>query len=266
MQKRKEVENKIYKTFDLMDPSGINSSKYKKLFSKMNDKQFLDYFKSMKNDYNRNFYMEVDLYGKNNVTLSAIEKAANFLKLPLEEKIYIKHKSSDGSIIESRFKVPVMYLHLKRLQQILSKKMRLSTETTGAGVRSRLTGVVNSTHSTGRVSDGDTVALISVADLGNESILNNPNIKDDGLAKSAILSELLGARADDMSRKLDMGRDISLFGNTRQSHFSKDNSIVPKANQAINTLDVFLLGAMMKSDVVTPDLHLRQFHVQKTRE
>jgi hypothetical protein len=260
--KRKKVEEKIYKTLDLLDPSGLNSGKYRKLFGGMSDNQFTAYFKAMKADDDRNFYVEVDMYGKNNPTLKTVQSAADYLKLPLEEYVYIKHKNPDGEPIRSRYKVPVFHLHLKRMQQILSKKVRLNTEIAGAGVRSRLTGAIGSAHKTGRVSDADTIALISVADLGEESLIRNEGSNE---VNSAILNEFLGARADDMDRKMEMQSAISLYGYAKQTNFKPRPLLIPRASQAVNTLDVYLIGAGMKSDVVTQGLQLRQYFLKKKR-
>ena len=53
--KGKAAETKIYSVFDKLDPSGLNTKKYKELFSKMSDSEFINYFKQMKNDETKNF-------------------------------------------------------------------------------------------------------------------------------------------------------------------------------------------------------------------
>ena len=111
--KRKKVEEKVIKTMELLDPTGKNAQKYKALFAGMSDAQFENFFKRMKNDENNNFYVEMDLYSKNPVSMETIQAAANYLKVPLEEYVYMRHLSPDGTPIRSRFRVPVMYIHLK---------------------------------------------------------------------------------------------------------------------------------------------------------
>ena len=39
-EKRKRIEETIYKTLLLMDPTGINANKYRKMFQTMNDLKF----------------------------------------------------------------------------------------------------------------------------------------------------------------------------------------------------------------------------------
>ena len=245
-QVRKKVEDKIISTMELIEPGKVNSQKYRDMFKAMSDKDFISYFKNMKNDEDNNFYLEVDLYGKNNVTLKDIKRAADYLKLPLEETVTYYHKSSDGNGIKTQYKVPVFPIHMKRLQHILSKKVRVHTDIAGPGVRSKLTGTLNSSSRTGRFSDADTIALISVCDLNDkESIDKNGK---SNLSKSSIVKELLSARADNSQAKIDMNNQISVFGYAKQEDFTGD---VINTSQAVNTLDVFLLGAGLKSDIIT---------------
>jgi hypothetical protein len=111
--KRKKVEEKIYKTISLLEPTGKNANKYREMFSKMSDTQFETFFKSMASDDNSNFYVEVDLYAAKKVSMDSIQAAAKYINLPLEEYVYIRHFSPDNVPIRTKFKVPVMYIHLK---------------------------------------------------------------------------------------------------------------------------------------------------------
>lgn len=243
MAKRKEVEEKIFNTFNILDPSGKNTAKYKALFKSMSDKDFIDFFKKMKNDDNKNFYLEIELYGDNALKMAAIQKAANYLKVPLEEYVYTKHKSANGESIRSAFKVPVMFIHLKRMQQILTKKVRLNTNVAGPGVRSKITGSISNSSKTGRMSDADTIALMSIASI-QTNIIDGEQVGKG----SYILREILGARADNTEAKMQMQNDISIFGKSDIVNYS---SKMLSDSQAINTLDVYLISAGLKSDVIT---------------
>lgn len=162
MKNRKQVEEKIFKTLSLLEPGGLNAEKYKKMFKGMSDREFTNFFKRMKDDDNFNFYVEIDLYEKNNILLEDIQKAANYLKLPLEEYVFFTHKSEDGTPIRTKFRVPVFPIHMKRLQHILSKKVRLNTDVSGAGVRSKITGALNNSSKTGRLSDAKYLGVIKL--------------------------------------------------------------------------------------------------------
>ena len=160
---RKKIEDKILTVFNKLDISGLNSKRYKELFSKMSDKEFLDYFKKMISDDNKNFYLEIDLFDKNKVSLDNIIDAAKYLNVPLEEYVYIKHRSENGEVYRTPYKVPIVYLHLKRMQQILSKKVITNYNISGPGVRSRLTGSLSDNEKAGRLTDAKFIYYLLVS-------------------------------------------------------------------------------------------------------
>lgn len=67
------------------------------------------------------------------------------------------------------------------------------------------------------------------------------------------LKEFMGARADDMHAKQQMLKKINQEGYVKLSDLSSDvdNKV------ALNTLDVFYLGAGIKTDLITPGLALK---------
>lgn len=125
--KRKQIEEKIYKTFDLLDKTGSNTQKYKTLFKSMSDEKFDKYIKELINDNKKNFYLEV-LPNKNCPRIKDCKDALDYLKVPTEEYVYYKHDGHEQDPIRSRYKVPVLYVNLRRLQQMLSKKNTYSLE------------------------------------------------------------------------------------------------------------------------------------------
>ena len=90
----------------------------------------------------------------------------------------------------------------------------------------------------------DTVALMSISQ-------NIEKIEGEDSSDSAILQEILGARADNTNLKMQMHNEISIFGTSKLTRYEGE---AIKTSQAVNTLDVFLIGAGLKSDVVTPTL------------
>lgn len=244
---RKKVEAKIIAFMKKMDPSGMNADKYKKIFTSMTDKDFVDFFKKMKSSDDFQFYVEFDLYGKNKVTLETIKEAADFLKVPLEEYVFMRHKTEDGSVIRTRYKVPVLYIHMKRMQQLLSKKTKTSTDITSGNTRSRITGSLNNDHKSGRFTDADTNALVSITD---GSGFYDPVT---GMDESPIIREVLGARGDNMKSKSKMLQSISLYGDTTLA--DDDTASV---GQAVKTLDVFMLGAGLKTNLINKSYVSRQ--------
>ena len=96
----------------------------------------------------------------------------------------------------------------------------------------------------------DTVAFLSIAN----DVKNNEDTDGVG-GDSAIIKEILGARADNMTMKMQLQNEVSTFGDANMKYYKKDPIMT---SQAVNTLDVFLLGAGLKSDVVTPSLSTKQ--------
>jgi hypothetical protein len=171
--KRKQIEEKIYKTFDLLDKTGANTQKYKTLFKSMSDDKFDKYIKEFLADDKKNFYLEV-LPNKNCPRIKDCKEALDYLKVPAEEYIYYRQDGHEKDPIRSRYKVPVLYINLRRLQQMLSKKNTYSLD---INKRNMKTGQVTADDKIARISDMETFSLLTY--------------KEDPVA----LREFLGPRA-----------------------------------------------------------------------
>lgn len=125
--KRKQIEDKVYKVFDLLDKTGSNTQKYRELFKSMNNEKFDKYIKDLLRDDNKNFYLEV-LPNKNCPRIKDCKDALDYLGVPTEEYVYYKHDGHEEDPIRTRYKVPVLYINLRRLQQMLSKKNTYSLD------------------------------------------------------------------------------------------------------------------------------------------
>ena len=119
--KRKRITEKIYKVFSILDKTGLNTKKYQQLFEGMTDDEFKRYMKNFLNDEDKNFYLEC-LPNKNEPSLKQIKSALEYLNVPLDEYVYYRHDGNKSNPIRTRYKVPVGYIHIKRLQQMLQKK------------------------------------------------------------------------------------------------------------------------------------------------
>jgi hypothetical protein len=238
-----------------LEVGGMNAEKYKALFKTMDDKQFLAFFKRIKEDDNAHLYIETDLYNKNRITMDSIEVAAKHIGVPLEEYVYTRHKTKDGSSIRSKSKIPVMYIHLKRMQQLLSKKVRTNVDITSGNVRSRITGSLDSSNKTGRFTDMDTQILVSVtSETGIEAA--------DGTTHSPIMFEILQARADNNSARSAMLQQISFLGETNlpliYQQMTKNGTQNPELGQAAKTMDIYYLGAGLQTNFVNSSYLTKQ--------
>jgi len=223
--KRKEIEDVILKTFSLLDKTNLNTEKYVKLFKSMSDDQFETYIKSFTKNSDNNFQLEV-LPNKNEPKLDDIKKAAEFLKVPLEEYIFYRHETNkEGKPIRSMYKCPVGYIHTRRQQQILNKK---NSFTTNIDKRNALTNQVTGDSKISRNSDMETYALIN-------------------MGATNTVKELLGFRADNKTKKLIAYNIISRDGFLKQDDI--DYQKRPEDNVSLNSVDIFLTAAGIVTDL-----------------
>lgn len=226
--KREKMEKLIYDTFDALDPTKSNTQKYKQMFSSMTDAQFDKFFKELFRDSSLYLILNICDY-EIDLKIEDIEKAAKVLNIPLFEKVAFPHYTMDkNKVIVTKERVPVGYCHVKRTQQTLAKKNGLSTTVDS---RSSLTGQVTGGDKNGRESDLENSMLIS-------------------LGMTEVLKELNGPRADDPVMKQQMYTAINTKGYVSLEDMDSD----PANKTTLNTVDVYLLGMGLNSDLVTKGL------------
>jgi hypothetical protein len=235
-KRRKETEEFIYGLFNKLDPSGANTEFYREKFSKMNLKQFAEFMTKLESPNNWLMWQIID-YEKN-INMKVIEDAANYIGIPLYERIAYPHLSDDpNNPIMSYEPVPVLYLHLKPMQQMRTKKNSTSTEITKRNKFNQVTGE----DKNGQSSDIENYALVA---LGAEKILK----------------ELLSARADDSVMKNEMLSNISRDGYCSLSDLTDDI----KNKVALNMIDVYLMSMGLQTDLINKSLIL-QYTADKNR-
>lgn len=228
-EKRKKMEQLIYDTFSALDPSGVNTEKYQNMFKPMSDEKFDSFFKSF---FKSDSYLILDIVEyERELKIEQIEKAAKLLDVPLFEKLIMPNINHDTeNPVVTKFEVPVGYLHIKTMQQKLSKKNSTSTDITR---RSQNTGQVTHEDKNARNSDQENTAMITT------------NV-------DAPIRELLGGRADNMAAKTAMYSEIAKKGYVSLSELPDD----PSSKVTLNTLDVYMLGMGINTDLLTQGLQL----------
>lgn len=226
LTKREKIEALIYKVLSTLDVTGINVDKYKKFFGKMSDEVFNKYMKAFLKDEDENFYLEI-LPNKNEPSLVQIKKALDILKVPTDEYVYLRHDGHKDDPIRTAYKVAVGYTTIKRVQQILSKKNTYSLDIAQRNMKN------------GQVTGGDKIARIS--DIESYSLV--------AIGADNALKEFLGPRADNSTAKVDMYKDINLYGYT----YLKDMGHDITENQTLNTIYIHLLGAGLSNDLLKED-------------
>lgn len=230
-EKRKKIESLIYKVMSALDKTGQNTKKYKEIFEGMSDEKFSKWAIEFLSDPKKNFYLDIEPFNRE-PNMDDIIDAANILKIPLTEKIalpFVKGSSPENPVI-SQYEVPVGYVHVRRLQQMVYKKNAMSTD------------IENRDNKTGQVINHDKNARSS--DVENYALMI--------LDADKTAQELLGPRSDDMEMKKEMYGKIA-----RDGYVSIDE--IPSSTfnkKALNTLDVYFLCAGIKTDLVTQGLEL----------
>lgn len=230
--KRKQMETLIYSTFDALDDTKTNGDKYRAMFSKMTDAQFSSFFADFFKDSDQYLILDVVDYERD-LTMEAIEKAAKIVGVPLFERVMMPHVNMNtGMPVITKFLVPVGYVPVKRVQQLLTKKNTTSTE---ASSRSALTMQVVGKDKNARDSDTENFSLVTINAINT-------------------LREFMGPRADDMVMKNAMYSSIAQKGFV--SLDTLPNKIENKTT--LNAVDVQLIAMGLKSNLVTDGLVLRK--------
>ena len=229
---RNKMEKTIYNTFDALDPSGHNTERYKDMFSKMTDKEFDRFFKDFFDNEDEYLIWDIVDYERD-ATIEGSEKAAKVLNVPLFEHVVMPYASPDpDNPIATKYKVPVGYVHEKRVQQMVRKKNSTSTD---LGERSAMTGQVTGHDKNSRESDAENYGLVTLGADEN-------------------LRELMGPRADDLVMKREMYSAIAKNGYVSINDLTDD----VRNKVSLNTIDVFFLSMGIKTDLVTNDLTIKK--------
>lgn len=221
--KKNKIVKHIVECINLVDRSGLNAKNYQDMFDSMSDTQFKKWMDDFCKDDDKNFYLEL-LPNKSEPSIYDIEKLLKKLGIPKEEYVYYRDNGFKDDPIRSREKCSVGYVTVRRLQQILSKKNTYSLDIESRNAK------------TGQVSGTDKIARISDSELYALNIFNADNA----------IKEFYTARADNMSAKMDMYSKISKYGFVYLDELNYDR----KNNQTLNTIDTYLKGAGIESDLV----------------
>lgn len=232
IKKRKEAEKVVYEVFDILDPSGANTLKYKELFANMSDAEFIKFMNSMWEDDTMNFVLDI-VDHERSLSLSMVEKAAKKLGVPLEETVILPFLNMDTKEpVVTRTKVLVMYIIYKRLQQTTQKKNSTSIHISD---RSATTGQVVGDDKNGRSSDVENTGLIALGAIN-------------------VAKEFNGFRADGLQRKNAAYASIANNGYVSLNEVEAQAGIGDRT--VLNTIDTLYLGMGIKTDLIDDSLLL----------
>ena len=233
------MEKLIYDVFDRLDPTKTNTNFYRSFFSKMNDKEFDNFFKKFFADKNAFLTWHITPY-ENDIEEENIEKAAKFMGVPLYEYVVMPYGSKDPEHpIVTPYKVPVGYIHEKRVQQTAIKKNKTSIDIT--------------------MRDAKTNQVVNHDKNGRESIDENYALATYGAYKS--MKEFMSFRADDSVMK------EAAYSKIRHDGYVSLNDLPDHIENkaSLNMMDAYMISMGLKTDLVT-DGYLLTKTLKKNRE
>lgn len=221
-KQRKQAEEVIYKVMDALDKTGSMSKYYAEMFKPMTDAQFTSYV-SKKFPYRfqtRIFKIEPNF--------TDIEKAANILGVPLMEKVATPYMytNKDGEPVWTK-EALVVYLHLKKMKQFLTKKNSISTNISH---RDNKTGRLLGHDKNGATSDREMESLVV-----------------SGMSQT--IKELSRSRADSNESKQALYNTIATLGSVSLNDLPEDKT----DSLAKNMMNVYLLGSHINSNLINID-------------
>ena len=221
---RNQIEKLIYDTFDKLDPSGLNTTKYKNMLSTLDDKAFESWMKKFLSNDDEQFIMDIIEYDTD-IKLENCEAAAKVLGVPLTERVFMPHITMDrNNAVVSKEKVIVGYINPKRMQQLLYKKngLAVSNERT-----SHITGQVTGEDKHARDSDIEAAMLISIG-------------------ADKIIQEFHGPRADDPVMRTQTAQKIAEKGYVELEELDND----PRNKVTLNTVGMYLLSMGLEHNLL----------------
>ena len=224
-EKRQKAEELIYKVFDTLDSKEYNSSYYAEMFAKMSDKEFFEFCNRPLpfRFHTKPFVVEPKMYD--------IEEALKVLGVPLLEKVALPYlyTDKDGNPVWSK-EAMVIYIHLKKMKQFITKK---NSTPTGIDNRDMKSGLLVSHDKGGKTSDREMEALAVM-----------------GLDET--MEEMSTWRADYMDAKSAAYQTISTLGT-----ISKDDIRISEEDSiAKNTLNSYLVSALINTNILNQDYML----------
>ena len=223
--KRQQAEELIYRVMDTLDKEEYNSSYYKTMFAKMNDKEFYEFCKRNLpfRFHTKPFVVEPKMYD--------IEEALKILNVPLLEKVALPYLyiGKNGNPVWSK-ECMVIYIHLKKMKQFITKK---NSTPTGIDNRDMKSGLLVSFDKGGKTSDREMEALAVM-----------------GLDET--MEEMSTWRADYMDAKSVAYQTISTLG---QIH--KDDIPIEETDSiSKNTLNAYMVSALINTNMLNKDYML----------
>lgn len=227
---KQEIMQLIITFMSSFDPSGRSTELWKQKLGSLSDKEFVKEVKAILDNPKRWFSPEIAPFDKKaQPTFNAYSKLAKMLGIELEEYVvlpYMNENTSVASPAVTLTKVPVGFLHLKRLQQMVRKKNKTALSIEQRDARN---GQVRGDDKGSRITDADMYAL---------AVFN----------AKPLMKEFYGPRADSMDAKEKL-YDAIRKGERLPRLADLPNNLEDKVS--LNTINSYILGATLITDLVS---------------
>ena len=224
-EQREKAENMIYNVLDSIDETKTNSDYYRAIFNKMTDDEFYQFFKTRRLPIR--FHYEIF---KIEPTMDKVYKAFGYLTngATLTEKVNMAHiyRNKEGIPVKSK-ECLVIYIHVKRMKQIVTDKTHVALNTEKRDMK---TGLLSGHDKGARESDREFEAAAAF-----------------GL--DYMMDEFARPRADSLKAAAEMNSVILMKGNVSD----KDITVAKSDNLAKNMVNVYLIGAGIHSNLIDTD-------------
>ena len=221
-KQRKQAEELIYNVYNALDKTHTNTDYYRSLFSKMSDEDFLKFCKRR-----LPFRFHQELF-KIEPKMNDIFEAFKYINVPLLERVCLPHVYRDPNGVPVQTKeCLVIYIHLKRMKQMLTKKNNTAINT---DKRDMKTGLLTGEDKGGKETDRE---FESLATMGLDYTMD----------------EFARPRADAMEAKAQMRKTI-----LNKGYVSFNDIDIPNYDSiGKNIFNVYLLGSHIASNLVDID-------------
>lgn len=218
-KKRKEIEDLVISSMDVLDKSKTNSDYYKDLFARMSDAQF-EKFIAKRFPFKFQYRPSVV-----EPSMDEVSKALKYIGVPLMEKVYEPnvYVNKDGVPVNTK-EALVVYIHHKPVQQFITKKNKWSIDTSNRDMK------------TGRLVGADKGAVTSDREFESMAVQS----------MDYTMKEFSTIKADAMNAKNLANNIIGSTGMLRLEDIpiDRDDSL------SKNLMNVFMIGAHLNSNLL----------------
>ena len=229
MKQREEAETLIYQVLDAADVTKTNSDYYRKLFANMSDDDFMNFCKRR---LPFRFHQEVF---KIEPKMYEIIEAFKILNKPLFEKVKLPYiyTNRDGVPVESQ-ECLVIYIHLKRMKQMLTKKNNTAMN---IEKRDMKTGLLLGEDKGGKETDRE---FESLATMGLEYTMDEfSRPKADAMGAISQMSNTIMAKGFVSDSDIQVAKDDSIGKNLLNVYLiGKDSSCLKLSQLIMRTISI----------------------------